>query len=122
MNNVILSGYVGSDPKFFNSGDNKIARVSIATKRYANKKEVSDWHNVELFGGLAEYVNKYVKKGDYIVIGGFLSTSNFKTKSGEERSVYSVKATSIDKARITTNAAQHDTQSDDDDVPYDTPF
>ena len=125
MNQVTLSGFVGQDPKIVARESFKVARVSIATKMYRNKEQVSDWHDVEAFGTNAEYFEKFVKKGDFVVISGYLTTTSYTDKSGQERKNYGVKVTSVESNnRGATNtpaqpqAPQRQQQHFDDDIPY----
>ena len=100
INNVILAGYVGTEPKVVvGKSDFKIARVSIGTTTYRGGKSVTDWHNVEAFGSAANYIERYVNKGDYVVVTGFLSMSTFK-KDGVDKHYYNVKVSAIEKPRV----------------------
>jgi len=86
MNKALLFGNVGKDPevKRLESG-NIVAKFSMATnKSYTNKsgekvKETS-WHNIVLWGKLAELAEKYVKKGDSIIIEGEISYRTYEDK------------------------------------------
>ena len=78
INKVILLGRLGADPEIRVSQDGKkIARFSLATserwkdKNTSEKKEKTEWHKVVIFSvGLAEIVEKYIKKGSLIYIEG----------------------------------------------------
>lgn len=77
MNKVILIGRVGKDPEVRTiDNGNTVANFSIATsesykdKTTGEKKEVTEWHNVVLWGKIAEIAQQYVKKGDLISIVG----------------------------------------------------
>ena len=69
VNKVILIGNLGKDPevKRFENGA-VIASFSIATsesyvdKQSGEKKEITDWHDVVLWRGLAEVAEKYLHK------------------------------------------------------------
>ena len=71
INKVILLGRLGADPEIRVSQDgNKIARFSIATseswkdKNTNEKKDKTEWHKIVIFSpGLADVVEKYLKKG-----------------------------------------------------------
>lgn len=84
INKVILVGNVGADPEV-RSLDNgiKMARVRLATtERVYNKeknetKEVTEWHNITLWRGLAEVVDKYIRKGSQLYIEGKLRTREY---------------------------------------------
>lgn len=79
INKVILIGNVGLDPEVrtLETGV-KVARVRLATtERIFNRQtnettEHTEWHTVTLWRGLAEVVDKYVRKGSQIYIEGSL--------------------------------------------------
>jgi len=88
MNKVILFGNVGKDPevKTFEGG-NKVAKFSLATnKSYTkNGEKVTEtsWHNIVLWGKLAELAEKYVKKGNSVIIEGEISYRSYENKDGQ---------------------------------------
>jgi single-strand DNA-binding protein len=96
MNQVTLSGFIGGDPKIVKKENFSVARLSIATKSYRNKENVTDWHEVEAFNQNADYIEKYLHKGDFVVISGYLTTTAFTDKSGQERKTYGVKLVTIE--------------------------
>ena len=79
INKVILIGNVGQDPEVrtLETGV-KVARVRLATtERIFNRQtnettEHTEWHTVTLWRGLAEVVDKYVRKGAQIYVEGSL--------------------------------------------------
>lgn len=84
VNKVILVGRLGKDPevKTLENGK-KVANFSIATsesykeKSTGERKEVTEWHNIVLWEGLAEVAQKYIKKGDMLYVEGKLKTRSF---------------------------------------------
>lgn len=84
INKVILVGNVGADPEI-RTLDNgvKMARIRIATtervylKEKNETKENTEWHNVTLWRGLADVVDKYVRKGMQLYIEGKLRTREY---------------------------------------------
>ncbi len=69
VNKVILIGNVGADPDVrYLEGGTAVANLRLATtERYKNKNgeniDQTEWHNIVLWRGLAEIVEKYVHKG-----------------------------------------------------------
>ncbi len=92
INKVILVGNVGMDPEVrtLESGA-KVARVRLATTerlfdRQANEtKEHTEWHTITLWRGLADVVDKYVRKGSQIYIEGRLRTREWTDKDNQKR-------------------------------------
>lgn len=70
VNKVILLGNVGKDPIERNVGEYKLAVFSLATSKKIKDKEVTQWHNCQAWGKLAEFVLKYVKKGTSLYLEG----------------------------------------------------
>ena len=87
VNKVILVGNVGRDPetRHLDKGV-AVARFSLATtENYTSKtgEKVSntEWHNIVAWRGLAEVVEKYVKKGSQLYIEGRLRTNSYEKDS-----------------------------------------
>ena len=83
VNKVILVGNVGRDPetRHLDKGV-AVSRFSLATtENYTSKtgEKVSntEWHNIVAWRGLAEVVEKYVKKGSQLYIEGRLRTNMY---------------------------------------------
>lgn len=83
---------MGKDPevKRFENGA-VIASFSIATsesyvdKQSGEKKEITDWHDVVLWRGLAEVAEKYLHKGTKIYVEGKLKKRSWQDKEGNTR-------------------------------------
>lgn len=80
LNKVTVAGYITRDPelKALPSGVNVVS-FSVATNRVwkdANgaKREEADFHNILAFGGTAENIARYFKKGSPIYVEGRMQT------------------------------------------------
>lgn len=90
INKVILLGNVGQDPEVrtLDMGV-KVARVRLATtERIFNRQtnestEHTEWHTVTLWRGLAEVVDKYVRKGSQIYVEGRIRSREWE-KDGQK--------------------------------------
>jgi len=76
-NSVTLIGHLGKDPEVRQFSNKKRASFSIATTdTYKNQKgdKVQDtqWHNIVIWGALAGIAEKYLKKGQEVVVEGKL--------------------------------------------------
>lgn len=72
MNRVILHGNCGKDPESRQVNEKTVTKFSMATnKTYtdASGQKITDtsWHNIVLWGRVAETASKYVKKGKSVV-------------------------------------------------------
>lgn len=92
VNKVILIGNVGMDPEVRTlEGGVKTARVRLATTerlfdRASNStKEHTEWHTITMWRGLADVVDRFVKKGSQIYVEGRLRTREWTDKEGNKR-------------------------------------
>ena len=102
VNKVILIGNLGKDPEVRRLENGAIvANFSIATSESYNDKttgerrEITDWHNIVVWRGLAEVVEKYVRKGTKVYVEGKLKTRNWQDKEGNTRYTTEVVADEI---------------------------
>ena len=91
VNKVILVGRLGKDPEVRNLDNGAtVANFTVATsesykdKTTGEKKEITEWHNIVLWRGLAEVAQKYLHKGDMVYIEGKLRTRSWE-KEGVTR-------------------------------------
>jgi single-stranded DNA-binding protein len=66
---VTLIGHIG-EPKFTQTGEHLTARFGLATTRKRKESEVTTWWNVTCWRKDADFVQKYVKKGQLLMIEG----------------------------------------------------
>ncbi|NTW25692.1 MAG: single-stranded DNA-binding protein [Lentimicrobium sp.] len=88
-NRVQLIGHLGSDPeiKTFES-NKKVARLSVATNdeytdKSGQKVKQTQWHQLVVWGKLAETCEKYLSKGKEIAIEGKLTYRTWDDKDGK---------------------------------------
>lgn len=84
INKVILVGNVGADPEVRTlENGTKCARIRLATtERVYNKeknesKDITEWHSITLWRGLADVADRYVRKGSQLYIEGKLRTREY---------------------------------------------
>lgn len=88
LNKVFLIGRLTRDPeiKSLPSGQ-QVASFGLATNRYFNdktgkKQEQTDFHNIVLFGRLAQIASQYLKKGSLALIEGRAQTRSWQGIDG----------------------------------------
>ncbi len=93
VNKVILVGNLGKDPEVrYTSGGQAVANLRIATSRTWNdkqsgqKREETEWHDVEVWGKQAELCGEYLSKGRMVYLEGRLKTDKWQDKqTGQDR-------------------------------------
>ncbi len=92
INKVILIGNLGQDPdtRYMPSGA-AVTNLRVATaeqwkdKQTGERQERTEWHNVAMFGRLAEIAAEYLRKGSQVYIEGRLQTRKWQDKQGNDR-------------------------------------
>ncbi len=92
VNKVIVVGNLGQDPetRYMPSGS-AVTNMRIATneswkdKQTGEQKDRTEWHNVAMFGRLAEIAAEYLRKGSQVYIEGKLRTRKWQDKDGNDR-------------------------------------
>lgn len=142
LNQVTIIGYVGDVPKISNTQNGrKVASFAIATteKGYTSKSGVqypdrTEWHNIVLWGNLAEIAEKYLRKGSSVFIQGKMRTRSYDDKNGVKRYITEIEGETMQMLdRRADNATYPSIQNDvqpaysnqqtqvsqkDDDLPF----
>lgn len=100
LNKVMLIGRVGQDPQIRQAGENKVAAFTLATsEKYRDRngevKEQTEWHNIVIWGKMAETAEKYVTKGLQLYVEGRIKTEKYTANDGTDRYTVKVYATSM---------------------------
>lgn len=145
VNKVILIGNLGKDPevRYLESGVS-VAKFPIATsetftdKNTGEKREVTDWHNVVLWRGLAKVAENYLKKGMKVYVEGKLKTRSWQDENnqtrytteivGDQMTMLSTRnenssteknyPSSVEESKMTPMDASLTTTSEADDLPF----
>lgn len=95
-----VKGTLGRDPesRAIPSGA-KVVNFSVAVERGFGDKSITDWRNVVCWGQLAEFAEKYLKKGKSVYVTGELQDRSWDDKqSGAKRTVTEIRADRIEFA------------------------
>ena len=90
-NSVHLVGNLGMDPEVKEvSNGNKMARFSLATSesyKTSSGERLTDtqWHNLVMWGGLADVAGKFLKKGKQVAVEGKLKSRIYDDKAGNRK-------------------------------------
>jgi single-strand DNA-binding protein len=108
LNKVILIGNLGQDPEVRSiANGGRVANFSLATSRQwsgqgGDKQEKTEWHRVVAWNnskgtgtGLADVVEKFVKKGDKLYVEGRIEYRSWQDKEGQTRYTTEIIASEI---------------------------
>jgi len=127
VNKVILLGNIGKDPEVRETKSGKVVNLVLATsERYTDKsgqkQENTEWHNLVVFGKLADVVTKYVKKGDKLYVEGSITTRKWEDKEGNTRYNTDIKVRDLTMLGGTEKKAQPVAAGIGEDEESDLPF
>ena len=80
LNKAQIIGRLGQDPQTVSDG---VVRLNVATtetwkdRESGERREKTEWHQVSLFGKLAEVATNYLRKGSLVYIEGSLETRKY---------------------------------------------
>ncbi len=83
VNKVILIGNLGRDPEVRSTPSGQpVASFSLATNRRWNtrdgeRREETEWHNIECWGRQAEVAGQYLRKGSKLFVEGRIKTDSW---------------------------------------------
>ena len=101
LNKALLIGNVGKEPEIRTvQGGAKVAQFTIATTdkwtdRDGNKQEQTEWHNIVVWNKSADFVEKYIHKGDQVFVEGKIRTRQWTDQSGNKRFTTEIEVASI---------------------------
>jgi single-strand DNA-binding protein len=95
LNKVMLIGNLGADPEVRSTNNgSRVATLSLATSRQwttqgGEKQEKTEWHRCVVWNrrqtGLADVVEKYLKKGDRVYVEGRIEYRTWQDREGQTR-------------------------------------
>ena len=100
LNKAQLIGRVGKPVEIRTTDNSKVASFTLATSerfkdRNGEVKEQTEWHNIVVWGKLADVCEKYVQKGSTLYVEGKLRTRSWDGQDGSKKYVTEIVATHI---------------------------
>jgi single-strand DNA-binding protein len=119
INKVILVGNLGKDPEVkYLEGGIAIAKFPLATTetikdKSGQKIDQTEWHNIVLWRGPAEFAEKYVKKGQTVYIEGKIRYRSYDDKDGNKRYITEIVGDTIQPVGKRPESAEANSTSND---------
>lgn len=127
INIVILQGRVGKDPMTRTLGETATASFTLATSRGSKDNAQTTWHNIVTYRQSADFVGKYVRKGDLVSVVGEISNRKWTDKDGQDHYVTEIVAQRVqivasknhtDGAGRRPEPQRPNLEKDQDDLPF----
>jgi single-strand DNA-binding protein len=82
-NHITVSGKVGQEPELrYTPGGMAVLTFSVADTYGKDDKKKTTWHNITVFGKLAENTANTIAKGSTVIIAGRYEQDEFTKKDG----------------------------------------
>lgn len=102
FNKIFILGRLGNEPttQIAKSGES-YARLRIATNRRVrgadgNESNVADWHSVRVWGKQADTCVKYLRKGQGVMVEGYLASYETTNDKGEKERRIGINALKVE--------------------------
>ncbi len=113
INNVELVGNVTRDPEMrTTTNGQQVLTLGVATnERWKDKssgedRDRTEFHNVVVWGELADEVNRAIKKGNRVYVSGRVQTRSWETQTGSKRTTTEVIADNVHLLGISSPEAK----------------
>lgn len=143
INQATVIGFIGDEPKVSTTqAGRKVASFAVATteKGYTAQNgttypDRTEWHNIVLWGKLAEVAEKFLHKGSSVFVQGKMRTRSYEDKNGLKRYITEIEGDIMQMLDRKADANQSEVQQqsiqtsqtpnnpsaykkDDDDLPF----
>jgi single-strand DNA-binding protein len=123
LNRTTIIGNTGKDCKIsFTTGGTRVARVSVATNRQVRTQdeqivERTTWHNVVLYGRMAEVAEMYTAKGSRVYIEGRSETREYTDEEGTRRLITEIIAQDLILLGDSRRGEEASVMADEEEIP-----
>ena len=115
----------GKDPEVKDVAGTKVANLSLATteKGYTLQNGIqvpdrTEWHSLIFWKGLAEVVEKYVRKGSQIYIEGKIKTRQYEDRTGSKRYVTELLGSRLAQQEASPQSKLYQPEQSREDLPF----
>jgi single-strand DNA-binding protein len=118
LNRADLIGHVTKDPEMrTTTSGQQVLTLGVATNdrwtdKAGQKQERSEFHNVVIWGGLAESVGRHIKKGNRVFVSGRVQTRSWETQAGAKRYTTEIVAESVSLLGVKSAVAEEAFRAD----------
>ena len=125
MNKIILTGNITKDAELrYTANDKAYSKFSIANNEGYGDNQKTNFFNCTLWGKSAENLNRFLTKGQKVLITGKVEINDYKDREGVERKIIDINVDSFGGVELLGNKAQQESGTNNDtsnsnDLPID---
>ena len=114
MNKIILTGNLTKDVELrYTTNDKAYSKFSIANNEGYGENKKTNFFNCTLFGKSAESLNRFLTKGQKVLITGRVELGKFTDKEGIERITIDIIVDSFGGVELIGSKSQQETSNND---------
>ena len=115
MNKIILTGNITKDAELrYTANDKAYSKFSIANNEGYGDNKKTNFFNCTLWGKSAENLNRFLTKGQKVLITGKVEINDYKDKEGVERKIIDINVDSFGGVELLGNKAQQESGTNND--------
>ena len=115
MNRVILSGNLTKDADLrYTTNEKAYSKFCIANNEGYGENKKTNFFNCTLWGKSAENLNRFLTKGQKVLITGKVEINDYKDKEGIERKIIDINVDSFGGVELLGNKAQQESGTNND--------
>ena len=113
MNRVMLTGNITRDADLrYTQNDKAYSKFSIANNEGYGDNQKTNFFNCTLWGKSAENLNRFLVKGQKVLITGRVELGKYTDKEGIERTTVDINVDSFGGVELIGNKAQQESETD----------
>ena len=115
MNKFIATGNITKDAELrYTANDKAYSKFSIANNEGYGENKKTTFFNCTLWGKSAENLNRFLTKGQKVLITGKVEINDYKDKEGIERKIIDINVDSFGGVELLGNKAQQESGTNND--------
>ena len=115
MNKFIVTGNITKDAELrYTANDKAYSKFSIANNEGYGDNKKTNFFNCTLWGKSAENLNRFLTKGQKVLITGKVEINDYKDKEGVERKIIDINVDSFGGVELLGNKAQQESRTNND--------
>lgn len=126
INNTVLQGRLTADPELKTTSNGiSVTSFCIAVDRNYGQNKRTDFINIVAWRKTAEFVAKYFRKGQMILVVGSIQTRKYEDRNGNNRTAFEVVASEVEfgEKKQDSQGGQSQTsympaQNDNEELPF----
>ena len=115
MNKFIVTGNITKDAELrYTANDKPYSKFSIANNEGYGDNKKTNFFNCTLGGKSAENINRFLTKGQKVLITGKVEINDYKDREGVERKIIDINVDSFGGVELLGNKAQQESRTNND--------